>query len=309
MSGTKGRVIMDNISTQKELDEFFQNMENLRLKFNADKKFNEIIKKFIEEPFDHNNEIFSLLDNIVLSPNSQFILTLPANTELYRAREILIDDYKNPNTGLSITHDNNHYITEGYNMANSIEPPLGTPAGGRNNITGASYLYAASDPITACTEIKSSLRSLISLAKFTVCKDLKIIDFSQNVAFERNLSENYNMSLGIFFSSLMFSFSKPDSEIYHFTQIISDYLRKTGIDGLAYLSFYTGKTNYTIFNSHKFNIKFDNSRIVSHHFTNEIFWDFNNKDTLKSCDEASCNYNDDEADNILKDLQIDFNKR
>lgn len=117
------------------------------------------------------------------------------------------------------------------------------------------------------------------------------------------------MDLNTFFNSLMFSFCQPDPEIYHFTQIISDYLRKSGIDGLAYLSFYTGKMNYTIFNSHKSNIRFDNSKIVSHHFTNEIFWDFNNNDTLKSCDEASCNYNTNEADEILKDLQKQFNKR
>lgn len=56
-------------------------------------------------------------------------------------------------------------------------------------------------------------------------------------------------------------------------------------------SFYTGEINYTIFNSHKNNIKSQNSRIVSHHFTNEIFWDFNNADTLKSCDEKECKNN------------------
>lgn len=298
---------MNNISNQKALNEFLQNTEKFRLKFNAKKKFNEIVKKFNEEPFDHHNEIFDLLDDIVLSSNSQFELTLDANTELYRAREIMIDDYEKSDTGLLITYNNNHYSTRGYDIPNSIEPPLGTPTGGRNNITGVSYLYAASDPITACAEIKSSLRSLISLAKFIVREDLRIIDFSQEKAFKWELSKKYQISLGEFFGLLMFSFCKPDPKIYTFTQIISDYLRKTGIDGLAYLSFYTGKTNYTIFNSHQSKIRFDNSRIVFHHSTNEIFWDFNNEDTLKSCDETACNYDADEAADILKKSKITSN--
>lgn len=300
---------MSNTSEQKELNTFIQSMEHFKLSFNARKKFNDIVNSFKEATFTQSNEIFRLLDDIVLAPDSTFMSTLPTNTILYRAREISIDDYTNADKGLSVSNSNNQYITSGYNMHNSIEAPLGIPSEGRNNIAGNSYLYVANDPITACTEIKSSLRSLISLAEFTVCRDLQIIDFSKDVAFERELSEKYDMSFGIFFGSLMFSFCKPEPKIYHFTQIISDYLRKSGIDGLAYKSFYTCKTNYTIFNSHKSNIKFQNSRIVSHHFTNEIFWDFNNADTLKSCDESVCNYDTKTADQILKNMQISFNKK
>ncbi len=66
------------------------------------------------------------------------------------------------------------------------------------------------------------------------------------------------------------------------TQIVSDYIRKAGYDGIAYRSFYTGGTNYTIFNSHKKNVRYIDSRIVSHQFTNEVFWDFNNSKALQS---------------------------
>lgn len=146
------------------------------------------------------------------------------------------------------------------------------------------------------------------LAEFIVCSDLQIIDFSKDIAFQRDLSKKYDMSLGIFFGSLMFSFCKPDPRIYCFTQIVSDYLRKSGIDGIAYKSFYTGKTNYTIFNSHKNNIKFKHSKIVSHHFTNEIFWDFNSANTLKSCNESTCDYDTKIANQILKDMKNTFDK-
>ncbi len=300
---------MSPASNDKDINAFIQNMEQLKLNYNARKKFDKVVKEFDETTFAQNNEIFCLIDDIVLASDSPFMSELPTNTILYRAREISIDDYANVDKGLSVSISNNHYITTGYNTDNSIEAPLGITPEGRNNISGVSYLYVANDPVTACVEIKSSLRSLISLAEFIICKDLQIIDFSKDIAFERELSEKYDMSFGIFFGSLMFSFSKPDSKIYRFTQIISDYLRKTGIDGLAYKSFYTGKTNYTIFNSHKSNIKFQNSRIVSHHFTNEIFWDFNNSDTLKCYDGAECNYDINAANLILKDMQINFNKK
>ena len=300
---------MDTTQNQADAEAFFQYLENFRLSFNAHKKFNDIINSLDNAVFTQNNEIFRLLDTIVLEPDSQFSATLSTNTILYRAREISIEDYKRQDTGLSISIEDNHYTTNGYNSENSVEAPIGITPQGRNNIAGVSYFYAASDPVTACTEIKSSLRSLISLAEFIICKDLHIIDFSKDVAFEHELSKQYDMSFGEFFGLLMFSFSKPETTIYRFTQIIADHLRKTGIDGLAYRSFYTGKTNYTIFNSHKNNIKFQNSRIVSHHFTNEIFWDFNNADTLKSCDEKECNYDNIKADKILKDLQMTFRSK
>lgn len=53
----------------------------------------------------------------------------------------------------------------------------GVPGAGRNNIGGTSYLYIASNPETACTEIKSDLSNLISLATFKIKKPLYIYDF------------------------------------------------------------------------------------------------------------------------------------
>lgn len=299
---------MNKDSTQKQLDALIQDMENSRLSFNAHKRFNDTINSISKNsPISYDNELFCLIDDIIFDSASPFNSTLCKDTTLYRAREIDVDDYEDANKGLSVSVSNNQYTTSGYNMANSVEAPLGIPFEGRNNLSGVSYLHVAEDQVTACTEIKSSLRSLISLAEFIVCKDLKIIDFSKDVAFNRELSKKYDISLGAFFGSLMFSFCKPDPKIYQFTQIVSDYLRKSGIDGIAYKSFYTCKTNYTIFNSHKSNIKFQNSRIISHHFTNEIFWDFNNADTLKSCNESDCNYNEEKANKILKDMKNTFN--
>ena len=48
-----------------------------------------------------------------------------------------------------------------------------------------------------------------------------------------------------------------DFEKYKTTQMLTDYLRKTGIDGISYRSYFDRKgINYTFFNSyHKFHIE------------------------------------------------------
>lgn len=286
-------------------EELLNQLNSWGLSFNAHKKFNEIVDSILNSTSYYDSEIFELIDNIVMSSDSKFKSVVESGTKLYRAREISITDYANAK-GLSVTKSDGKYLTSGYNNFNSIEPPVGIPYEGRNNIAGVSYLYLANDPVTACSEIKSSLRSLISLANFNVQCPLNIIDFSKDVAFDRKLSIQYNMSFGVFFSLLMLSFSEPNIKIYRFTQIISDYIRKFGVDGIAYKSFFTGKTNYTLFNTHKSKIIFECSRILSHQFTNEIFWDFNNNSTLSSLSDSKYEYDVKTADTILKKIENTF---
>ncbi len=138
---------------------------------------------------------------------SQFKKCLEVGKEYYRTRIINPEDDDNEK-GIGITLDNKF---KGYDDMNSREPILGIGSEGRNSIVGSSYLYIASNPETACVEIKSQL----------------MLRFTQPVRGEN---------------------------AYRATQIIADYLRKTGIDGIKYKSFLTPEgANYTIFNSTNFN--------------------------------------------------------
>ena len=72
----------------------------------------------------------------------------------------------------------------------------------------------------------------------------------------------------------MSHYSEPvkDNRSYRATQIVSDYLRKTGIDGVAYRSSLSPEgVNYTIFNSHPSNIKYVGSKILIHKQANHSF--------------------------------------
>lgn len=75
------------------------------------------------------------------------------------------------------------------------------------------------------------------------------------------------MDLKTFFSELMYHYTQPaaNKNIYRLTQVISDHLRKTGIDGIGYKSYFCPNgVNYTIFNSHPSAIELCDSRVVLH---------------------------------------------
>ena len=270
---------MDEISN---IELFF---EEWGLSFNARTKFNDFLDAIVtnQELLDECQKIYSIIDDIVLNKEADsFIRKLEKGSTYYRARIIEPADDANIEKGIGRTYDNKFI---GYNEVNSREPMIGISGEGRNNTTGSSYLYMASNPETACMEIKSQFGSLLSLAKFETIEELTIFDFSTEKTFQREDSRVHNLSLGVFFSLLMGQYTTPvsNSKEYKATQIISDYLRKTGIDGIAYKSFLSpGGVNYTIFNCHPSKIKFCDSRVLIHKQANHSFWDFNNKSEILS---------------------------
>ena len=114
---------------------------------------------------------------------------------------------------------------------------------------------------------------------------LHIIDFASDKQFTRSETEFHGVGLGVFFSQLMLRYTEPvrGEKAYKVTQTVSDYLRKTGIDGIAYRSFLAlDGINYTIFNSHPHKIRFCGSKVVLHKQANHSFWDFNDEQEIMS---------------------------
>jgi len=279
------------------------NYQEYVLHLNADKRFKDIRKKLMSGQPYYDCDIFHILDEKVLG-SDKFESTLKPGKTLYRAREIRPEDYTN-DKGLSVESYGDTYKTKGYSEQESVEPPIGVVnCDGRNNTSGVSYLYLADNEVTACCEIKSGLRSLISLARFVVDRSLRVIDFSQEKEFQMSESVQEGLSWGEFFTLLMLRYCQPfaDKNEYRVTQIISDYIRKAGYDGISYRSFITYGVNYTIFNSHKSNIRFIDSRILSHQFSKEIFWDFNNSKAIQ-CDDEDLVYDRDVADKMLRNIK------
>lgn len=264
------------------MDDLEEKLRNYALVGNARIQFYRFVNAIKEEKgfTEEIQKIQKIIDDIVLGKEStQFKKYLEAGTRCYRARIIKPEhDDKVEEMGIGITK-NGEFV--GYNDINSREPILGVSGEGRNNIAGASYLYIASNEETACMEVKSQFGDLVSLATFELIEPLEIIDFAS----DKEDAEYCNMSIKKFFALLMLRYTEPirDENEYRATQIISDYLRKTGVDGVAYRSFLTpGGTNYTIFNSHPSKIKFLGSRVLLHKQANHSFWDFNAETEIMS---------------------------
>lgn len=293
--------------------QIMQSLQMLKFRFEANKKYQALKNELLTKGIDYENEIFKIVDEIVVDKEkSQFVKEVPTGTVLYRAREIKLDDYSNPDMGLNVKAVDGKFITEGFNEKNSIECPIGIGSDGRNNIAGMSYLYVAQDIATACAEIKSTLRNLISVAEFEVISPLKIIDFSNDdKKFSYEINEEYQMSIGQFITLLMFQYCQPavNDMDYKMTQILSDYIRKMGFDGIMYRSFFTMNNNYTVFNCHKSKIAFKNSRIVSHQFVDNVFWDYNSEMAIHTNVDESTEYDNEIANDTLRWMNGKFWKK
>ena len=253
---------------------------------------------------DAMRHILQIIDEIVLGKEKeQFMKIIEPGMQFYRARIIDASDDGCLEKGIGITSEGKYV---GYNEENSKEPIIGISSNGRNNIAGASYLYIASNPETACIEIKSQFGDLISLATFQINEPIKIIDFASDKEFQTSDSKNYGIALGVLFTQLMLRFMEPvkETNAYKATQIISDHLRKTGIDGIAYKSFLSPSgINYTIFNCHSSKIKYCESKIVIHKQANHSFWDLNaEKEIMSNREEKEMKWNSEVAGKLKRKL-------
>ena len=281
-----------------------EQLELFGLQLKAHQKYNEAIEELKNPVSYHKNFIFNAIDKIVLDKKSGFLIDMPSGTSLYRARAVNSGDVTKTK-GLSV----NGFQTTGFDENNSIECPLGMGSEGRNNIRGVSYLYVAEDPITACVEVKTIPSQLVSLAEFMTQKELRFIDFSFTTQKHINpeLSHEEDLNMAYFITRVMRRFSEPviRKDEYYASQVISDYLRKTGIDGICYSSFFTDKRNYTIFNSHSSNIRYISSRLLYHQFRQDSFWDFNN--SMVICNENKHgDYDKNAATKMINDIKAEL---
>ncbi len=255
--------------THKTIQEFYEALKS---------KDNETIEK---------NAVIELLDYIMDQRNSELQYILPHKTTLYRARQINTNTaYKDAKCGLNAYYDDqNVFRCKGYNYYASKEPPLSVSNDGRNNIAGTSYLYLAGEEYTACAEINPTIRGLISLSKFEVVKDLKLINFYDKVDdySKPDFIKKYKVYPHQIMNEIFSVFSRihKNNSSYYITQYISDYIRKAGYDGIKYWGAANYGTNYTIFNCHKSNIKFLDSKIIATYGVNYNFIDLCSEKQLK----------------------------
>ena len=227
---------------------------------------------------DGSDELLSIIDKYVLNKkDNQFRKTIPKGRKLFRARivkpnELILEK--------GFGFNGNDIL--GFNETESREPPLGLSKLGRNNTKGSTYLYLSNRKATACAEVKPGIRQIISLAEFETVDNMKIIDFSSKKHLDKDVEK---VNLNSLFTEIMGMYCVPvsnDNE-YYATQYLSDYVRKTGIDGISYSSYYDEKgVNYTIFNSDHRRVKFCGSRLILFQSERKLFLDLNTNKSICS---------------------------
>ncbi len=126
---------------------------------------------------------------------------------------------------------------------------------GRVNPRGIPCLYAASNKETAVAEVRPWLGALVSVARLSVSRELRLVNCSgdkgieHEIWFEEPPPEERNeivwRAIGHAFSDPV----SPDPSVAEYapTQVLAEQFRKNGYDGLVYRSRLGGGTNLAVF--------------------------------------------------------------
>ncbi|MGA2678516.1 MAG: RES family NAD+ phosphorylase [Sedimentisphaerales bacterium] len=148
-----------------------------------------------------------------------------------------------------------------------MKPLVDRAKEGRVNPKGIPYLYLATKKHTAVQEIRPWPGSLISVARFNIVRDLKLIDCSKNIfklngpGFHCLFSDTDPPHLKklsqdeiekYVWSWIDWSFSKPvspsdDTAEYVPTQILAELFRANNYDGIIYNSLFAEGKNLALF--------------------------------------------------------------
>lgn len=129
---------------------------------------------------------------------------------------------------------------------------------GRANPKGIPCLYVATDKETAMSEVRPWLGAIITIGQFEIKRDLNILDFS----LEHGSANNFGLyfreptieeKIKAVWRDIDNAFSEPtqasdSNSDYAPTQIISEYIKSKGYDGIAYKSALADGHNLALFN-------------------------------------------------------------
>lgn len=164
------------------------------------------------------------------------------NTIFYRARLYNIDQGKK--------YENKMIGKLGFDKNEMGAPPNYRTANGRANPEGISYLYLASDLNTSISEVRPWVGAEVCVAECKVKEKLKIINFLKKI--EENARINaYAFVLNYFFSAPVDPMNKID---YIPTQVISEFIKQKGFEGIQYESSLGTGFNLVMFSKDKIEI-------------------------------------------------------
>lgn len=136
-----------------------------------------------------------------------------------------------------------------------MKPLENSASEGRANPKGIPYLYLATDRDTALSEVRPWIGSVISAGQFGTNRELRLIDFSVEYGKEKHFffsEPSDEQKTQAVWSHIDNAFSKPVTESdsssdYAPTQVIAEFIRSKGYDGIAYKSSLANGHNIALF--------------------------------------------------------------
>ena len=134
----------------------------------------------------------------------------------------------------------------------SFVPPKNVKvSAGRANPKYVKYLYVAESPTTAIFEVRPFIYDAVNIAKIQTTELLKVA----NIAVDLDLSNDKDTTVDMHVMGMIQgAFSKPtnNTDDYIPTQVIAEYIKSLGYDGIRFnSSIHSGGVNLTIFNYEK----------------------------------------------------------
>lgn len=199
-----------------------------------------------ENRFVHSELVSEFLSNIKR--------TLPSRERSIASRSIL---YRG-----QIGHE--EFVSEGQLIISGFHAPRMKPIPhkgkeGRANPKGISYLYLSNDENTALAELRPHLGQYLSSAQFQIQRDLRVVDCY-------SVQQHYSHIQCIFeppasqeeignavWSMINDAFTKPvtnadDASDYVPTQILAEFFKSEGFDGICFKSSLGQGHNFILFN-------------------------------------------------------------
>jgi len=213
---------------------------------------------FYQDRFFVKHQLLDILSKYI----SENIIEVHSGQTFFRAR--IIDDccindhmvYKCFSTSddewLGISYHSKSNPFKGLTKEASFIPPKRTKVSeGRANPKYIRYLYVSESPTTTLFEVRPLIFDAVNIAQIRVNSPLKIA----NIAVDLDLSGNKNATIEMHVMGMIQgAFSKPTNnpDDYLPSQIIAEYIKSLGYDGIRYnSSLHSGGVNLTIFNHDK----------------------------------------------------------
>lgn len=150
---------------------------------------------------------------------------------------------------------------EGFTKDEMGQPPIGKRKPGRVNPEGIGVLYLTSDEQTALREVRASAFDYVTIGKFKLLKDIRVVDISGlnciSPAVYSSSIESLAANMEIF-SDIAKEIAKPlrrnDSSLEYLpTQFITEFIKSKGYAGVSYTSTMgTGGVNIAAFDETMF---------------------------------------------------------